>query len=618
MFECSICCDDFKDKKKVTCPKCSLECCKSCLKTYLLSKANSPHCMGCKHGFDLKFCIENLTISWLNKIYKNHKKNILFDIEKARFPETMPYVEAVKSIPNLEKEYNNLNDKCVLKSIEIKDCVKKCNVARNTGYKSTKEWQKHQKTKKQLKKELSELSLKKKSFKNKISSIKRGGLGEDNSNNNISKKKFIRACPGDNCNGFLSTSWKCGICNIKVCKDCFEILDSDNHICDPDTLKTASLIKKETRNCPSCAAAIFKISGCDQMWCTQCQVAFSWKTGLKVNGIIHNPHFYEAQRNGLINQVRNPGVEACGGLPYPNQFHKKLNKIFKEYIQTSKFQIYSMEGILVHPDRKCSGSISIISTNPEAQYLRNIIGDMYRGCAHFRHWELDRLRTKVQNNVDNKDLRIKYMLNKIDEKRMKTVIAQRDKAYNKNTEILNIYELFYAILNDKLISIYNNNDNDITSLISYMQEIEKARLYCNEQLSNLEFLYKNQIGQIQGGNKFGYVYNMLDLKIYKFQLPNKNLQFKPIGTPCIRNKINEIITRVYGSLKRDIIYFKFTICQEIRYTKQLLELKNMGFVNKHLNLRILQYTNGNINDQVISILLNPSTLRNFQSSGVTE
>ena len=44
----------------------------------------------------------------------------------------------------------------------------------------------------------------------------------------------------------------------------------------------------------------------------------------------------------------------------------------------------------------------------------------------------------------------------------------------------------------------------------------------------------------------------------------------------------------------------------------------MGFVNKHLNLRILQYTNGNINDQVISILLNPSTLRNFQSSGVTE
>ena len=133
-----------------------------------------------------------------------------------------------------------------------------------------------------------------------------------------------------------------------------------------------------------------------------------------------------------------------------------------------------------------------------------------------------------------------------------------------------------------------------------------------------EAFFKNQIGQIQGGNKFGYVYNMLDLKIYKFQLPNKNLQFKPIGTPCIRNKINEIITRVYGSLKRDIIYFKFTICQEIRYTKQLLELKNMGFVNKHLNLRILQYTNGNINDQVISILLNPSTLRNFQSSGVTE
>ena len=31
------------------------------------------------------------------------------------------------------------------------------------------------------------------------------------------------------------------------------------------------------------------VKNCDQMWCVQCHTAFSWKTGLKVNGVIHNP-----------------------------------------------------------------------------------------------------------------------------------------------------------------------------------------------------------------------------------------------------------------------------------------------------------------------------------------
>ena len=66
------------------------------------------------------------------------------------------------------------------------------------------------------------------------------------------KKKFIRACPDNGCNGFLSSQWKCGVCDIYVCKDCFEIIGKDKqaeHICDENTRKTAELMRKETKNC---------------------------------------------------------------------------------------------------------------------------------------------------------------------------------------------------------------------------------------------------------------------------------------------------------------------------------------------------------------------------------
>ena len=85
-----------------------------------------------------------------------------------------------------------------------------------------------------------------------------------------------------------------------------------------DDVATAKLLAKETKSCPQCAIPIFKISGCDQMWCTECQTPFSWKTGQKVSGVIHNPHFYQWQRQqNSGNAPRRPGTRYdCGGLPW--------------------------------------------------------------------------------------------------------------------------------------------------------------------------------------------------------------------------------------------------------------------------------------------------------------
>ena len=36
---------------------------------------------------------------------------------------------------------------------------------------------------------------------------------------NKQRNEFVRACPDENCRGFLSTQWKCGVCAPKVLID---------------------------------------------------------------------------------------------------------------------------------------------------------------------------------------------------------------------------------------------------------------------------------------------------------------------------------------------------------------------------------------------------------------
>lgn len=116
--------------------------------------------------------------------------------------------------------------------------------------------------------------------------------------------KYVIGCPRNACNGFINDKYTCGICSVRICASCHVEKTQIQHVCDPGDVASIKQLKKDSKQCPGCSSLIHKVTGCDQMWCTRCQTAFSWKTGKKITGgVVHNPHFFEWARsheNGLL------------------------------------------------------------------------------------------------------------------------------------------------------------------------------------------------------------------------------------------------------------------------------------------------------------------------------
>ena len=104
--ECQICWNTFNKsvRSKVTCGHCNLEVCKACVRYYLMNTTSGAHCMGCKNAWERDFTQNSLNKSFYNGDYKTKRKDMLFEAEKARFPETMPAVENYKNIQVWTKE----------------------------------------------------------------------------------------------------------------------------------------------------------------------------------------------------------------------------------------------------------------------------------------------------------------------------------------------------------------------------------------------------------------------------------------------------------------------------------------------------------------------------------
>jgi hypothetical protein len=242
---CPICLDPFTGtiRKAVACGQCKADTCSKCVEKYLLNTIEDPHCPHCRYAWPRSFLNTICTSTFLNKTYYKYRQDILMNRERSYLPEMMVHADRELRARKVEREYSLIarEEREVYRAYEIK---------------------------------MAELATKRNRLMRKATRI-RGGHEDDDEEvaaggagaepKRAEARKFVRRCTADSCKGFLSSVWKCGVCENWVCPECFEVKGKEKdvvHTCKPEMLETAKLIKKDTKPCPSCGEMIMKIEGC--------------------------------------------------------------------------------------------------------------------------------------------------------------------------------------------------------------------------------------------------------------------------------------------------------------------------------------------------------------------
>jgi len=271
--------------------------------------------------------------------------------------------------------------------------------------------------------------------------------------NAVYKPETVSGCPKEDCRGFISRKkWECGLCETRVCEKCFEILQPstkdevlalNTHICKQENIDTAKMILKECKPCPKCSAQISKIDGCDQMFCVQCNTAFSWVTGKIETGKVHNPHYYDWIRqtnNGIV--PRDPDENACVD-----------NQLIHEWRLYNKIMHYP-------------------------KFIQERVWVLYRSQIHIREVVLQNLLAID----DNTQLRIDYLLKRIDRETFEKEIEKKNRVEMKNKAIANCFDLYLSVMIDNFSRLYEDLGLKYNE---FFEEEEKIRVFTNENLEKL-------------------------------------------------------------------------------------------------------------------------------------
>lgn len=409
--DCFTCTEPYNkvSHRKITCCYCSFSSCHKCVQRYIIFQIQDPHCMNCKKIWTREFIDLQLSRQFITTELKAHRETILFEKEKNLLPETQHNVKLLQQQEEIEKEMDTIEQ-------EIE----------------------------QLRKRYEELERK----KNEINPYE------------VVPRKVIPQlripCPNETCRGFVEESGsnvlQCGICDITLCVRCREIYSTD-HSCNPDIVRTIKVMDKETKRCPSCMVPIFKSNGCDQMWCTFCHIAFDWKTGEQVRGIIHNPHYHEyIEQHGIANiRVRQQ-----------ESYHRF------EFMDIAVIQ-HTLEKLQVHDS------------------MMYQVLEVYRYMIHYYEVDLQRLPTRF-DQVVNVDLRIQYLQHQLTEEEFKNKLQRRQKDIEKKIEYKDIGETYVEIMNDIFISFVETYDID-----RLVKGIQHITFTTQEAIQNINKRYQSNM-----------------------------------------------------------------------------------------------------------------------------
>ena len=329
---------------------------------------------------------------------------------------------------------------------------------------------------------------------------------------NVDKLSFQKC---KKCNGYIVMNDKkerrCIKCNTRYCTECSEIFEGDEHVCDPDVIETIKLITQECHKCPCCGVPIFKISGCNHMFCTNCHNGFDWHTGnvLSENEQT-NPLYFEWVNSQNNNKTTNGDTEGTDNEKCITPF--EINPYRWAKFQFETFSNTFSEKIKYHQNIFAQNLEKVMENDGEAMKLLHNI-NKNKCLLGFTKYSFDELKT-ILSNLFTED-------NNADKQMISNVIKKYFDAFQQQCSLFNTlfilgingdehindsltrFELDYKMLYDEIINsmkklkLLNESLSDCVNLLLTQSESDTA---IKDDI--LACIYENENYSVIGSKNF--------------------------------------------------------------------------------------------------------------------
>jgi hypothetical protein len=571
---CGVCMDNYTPiiRKKCVCRYCKADTCSKCIERYLLERHEDAHCLHCRVNYNDAALQEICTKTYVQHVYFKHRQEVLINRERANLPGLQDAAIAEK-----QKRDNELKIKDIaqeISSIELqRDTVMTDYNKLYTEYYSKLAAKQDYSV---IRKQLDDLLVKSEGFRTKIGN-KRDEInrikwpaayglpanGGTHAKPEEEKKKFIRRCTRDGCQGFLSTAWKCGICEFYSCSKCFITKTKkhdDPHECKKEDVETAEMIKADCKPCPNCGEFIQKSSGCSQMWCISCQTPWDWNTGKVVTGgIIHNPHYYEWMKRNGGTAPRNPADVPCGG--YPNAWElRRMPKGMSNATANTFFEFH----------RIC-------------QELQDISERTYR--------------THIDQDSTN-NINVKFLLGDFDEKHWGQLLGKNERKRKRDREVQEIFAAFRMVAVELLNRVQNYRSEDgkirtftdlpVLEAVKFMDalgvEIAALITMINDALSGVSISYCYSVPYIhQDGKYYSIKTKNFSEEVKKKRVKKEDEDDDTISTITEPAKVNTVVVPVPVPVPVSLPPFTISEVKAIEQATQAIDVAAKALKDNTIN-----------------------------------
>jgi hypothetical protein len=450
---CSICADHYTAilRRKVVCKFCSKDTCSKCVEQYLLSRHEDAHCLHCRVNYSDEVLRQSCTKTYLQQTYFQHRQMVLMNRHRAQLPTLQEEAVRIRHRKDREAIAQGVRLEIVQLKHEKDELMKEYSLKCTEHYQIVPSRAENEAAKMVLeqrvaesRKELDAIMIQADKLRTEIMMKKEvifhlrheryepeagaAAAASADDKKEEERKRFIRRCTHDDCKGFLSNAWKCGMCEWYSCSKCFMVKGDKHdspHECTKEDIETADLIRKNCKPCPKCGEQIEHGGGCSQMWCITCQTPWDWNTGkIVTSGPLHNPLYYEWLRRTGGNVQRNPADVPCGGFP-------------------RAWELVRMpRGMLPHVADK--------------------FREFHRICQELQDISQHQYQTHIDNTTINA-IHIRLLLQEIDEKQWGRYLAINEKKRKRDTEVQEVFGAFRMVAVELINRVHRYSDKKYRS-----------------------------------------------------------------------------------------------------------------------------------------------------------